>query len=78
MLLTMNCSDSFVDIPPQYSIDSENYFNIQEDYEQAVIAAYDLLQTTYLNSMLEKSLQTTPFAVVKALQTSPVFSKSMI
>ena len=52
IILTVNCSDSFVDISPQYSIDSENYFNISEDYEQAVIAAYDLLQTTYLNNML--------------------------
>lgn len=51
-LFTVKCSDDFVDIPPEYSIDSENYFNIPEDYEQAVIAAYDLLQTTYLNSML--------------------------
>lgn len=51
-ILILGCSDDFVDIPPQYSIDSENYFNIPQDYEQAVIAAYDLLQTTYLNSML--------------------------
>ena len=51
-LFALECSDDFVDIPPEYSIDSENYFNIPEDYEQAVIAAYDLLQTTYLNSML--------------------------
>lgn len=46
------CSDSYVDIPPEYSIDSENYFNVEDDYDQALIAAYDLLQTTYLNAML--------------------------
>ncbi|MGB0367252.1 MAG: RagB/SusD family nutrient uptake outer membrane protein [Flavobacteriaceae bacterium] len=51
-LFSVKCNDDFVDIPPEYSIDSENYFNIPEDYAQAVIAAYDLLQTTYLNSML--------------------------
>lgn len=48
----ISCSDDFVDIQPQYSIDSENYFNVPEDYDQAVVAAYDLLQTTYLNAML--------------------------
>jgi hypothetical protein len=47
-----SCTDEFVNIEPQYSIDSENYFNVPEDYNQAVIAAYDLLQTTYLNAML--------------------------
>ena len=54
LLLTavMGCSDSFVDIPPEYSIDSENYFNVPDDYDQAVTAAYDMLQTTYLNNML--------------------------
>lgn len=54
LLLTavMGCSDSFVDIPPEYSIDSENYFNVPDDYDQAVTAAYDMLQTTFLNNML--------------------------
>lgn len=50
--LVTSCSDSYVEVPPEYSIDSENYFNVEEDYEQAIVAAYDLLQTTYLNSML--------------------------
>ena len=52
-LVTVKCNDDFVNIPPEYSIDSENYFNIPEDYEQAVIAAYDLLQTTYLSMLGE-------------------------
>jgi hypothetical protein len=51
-LFISSCNDSFVDIEPEYSIDSENYFNVPGDYDQALIAAYDLLQTTYLNSML--------------------------
>jgi hypothetical protein len=50
--LCIQCGDDFVNITPEYSIDSENYFNVKEDYEQAVVAAYDLLQTTYLNNML--------------------------
>jgi hypothetical protein len=41
-----------VDRPIEYSIDSENYFNSKSDYDNALIAAYDLLQTTYLNALL--------------------------
>ena len=50
--LATSCSDDFVEIKPRYSIDSENYFNSKEDYEYALVAAYDLLQSTYLNVML--------------------------
>ena len=46
------CQDDFVDRDPVYSIDSENYFNAEADYENALIAAYDMLQSTYLNVML--------------------------
>ena len=46
------CGDDFVDREPVYSIDSENYFNSEDDYNNALIAAYDLLQTTYVNVML--------------------------
>lgn len=50
--LTVSCSDDFVDRKPAYSIDSENYFNSKEDYDLALIAAYDLLQSSYINVML--------------------------
>ncbi|OAV44497.1 RagB/SusD family nutrient uptake outer membrane protein [Lewinella sp. 4G2] len=46
------CEDNFVERAPLYSIDSENYFNAEADYENALIAAYDLLQPSYLNVML--------------------------
>ncbi|MEL7161089.1 MAG: RagB/SusD family nutrient uptake outer membrane protein [Bacteroidota bacterium] len=52
LTFTTACEDEFVNRPPVYSIDSENYFNAEADYENALIAAYDLLQTTYLNVML--------------------------
>jgi hypothetical protein len=29
-----------------YSIDSENYFNSKSDYDNALVAAYDLLQSS--------------------------------
>ena len=47
--LTFSCTDSFVEISPEYSIDSENYFNSEDDYYKALIAVYDILQSTYAN-----------------------------
>ena len=48
---SISCSDDFVDVKPT-SINSEDFFNTQEDYENAIIGAYDLLQSSYLNVML--------------------------
>jgi hypothetical protein len=50
--VTISCSDEFVDPKPEYSIDSENYFNSKADYDQALVATYDLLQSTYANVLL--------------------------
>lgn len=50
--ISVSCSDSFVERDPVYSIDSENYFNSEADYNQALIAAYDLLQASYVNVLL--------------------------
>lgn len=47
-----SCKDEFVEISPEYSIDSENYFNTPDDYYKALIASYDLLQPTYANAIL--------------------------
>lgn len=47
-----SCEDDFISRTPVYSIDSENYFNAEADYENALIAAYDLLQASYLNVMI--------------------------
>ncbi len=52
LMNSTSCSDDFVDRTPEYSIDSENYFNSETDYYNALVAAYDLLQSTYLNAML--------------------------
>ncbi|OMQ13571.1 RagB/SusD family nutrient uptake outer membrane protein [[Flexibacter] sp. ATCC 35103] len=48
----ISCSDDFVSPKPEYSIDSENYFNSKSDYDEALVAAYDLLQSTYANALL--------------------------
>ncbi|MFS4457335.1 RagB/SusD family nutrient uptake outer membrane protein [Maribacter sp. 2304DJ31-5] len=45
------CSDDFVDVD-SFNEDSENFFNSEEDYQSALIAAYDMLHSTYLNVML--------------------------
>ncbi|WP_343765519.1 RagB/SusD family nutrient uptake outer membrane protein [Gangjinia marincola] len=51
LLTTLSCSDDFVDVD-SLNPASDNFFNTEEDYQQALIGAYDLLQTTYLNVML--------------------------
>ena len=43
--------DDFVDVLPEQQ-NSEDFFNSEEDYQNALIAAYDLLQSTYLNVLL--------------------------
>ena len=51
MLALSGCSDDFVyvDSPDE---NSETYFNTPEEYDLALVGAYDLLQSTYLNVML--------------------------
>ena len=50
--LTISCTDDFVERDPEYSIGSENYFNSKEEYNNALIGAYDVLQSTYVNVIL--------------------------
>jgi starch-binding outer membrane protein, SusD/RagB family len=50
--IAISCTDDFVERDPVYAITSENYFNSKEDYQNALVGAYDLLQSTYLNSLL--------------------------
>ena len=45
------CSDDFVNVDSEDQ-NSENFFNSEEDYQAALVAAYDLLQSTYINVML--------------------------
>jgi starch-binding outer membrane protein, SusD/RagB family len=60
--MTSSCSDDFVDRPVEYSIDSENYFNSKSDYDNAVIAAYDLLQSTFINVLMGEIASDNTFA----------------
>jgi hypothetical protein len=45
------CSEDYVDVVSE-DANSENFFNSQDDYENALIAAYDMLQSSYINVML--------------------------
>lgn len=48
LFLAVGCDD-FTEIEPEYTIDADNYFKSEADYEKALIGAYDLLQTSYLS-----------------------------
>jgi hypothetical protein len=46
-----SCSDDFVDVKSNAK-NSEDFFKTEQDYQDALVGAYDLLQSTYLNVML--------------------------
>ncbi|MDI6047592.1 RagB/SusD family nutrient uptake outer membrane protein [Flavobacterium yafengii] len=73
--VTISCSDDFVDRPIEYSIDSENYFNSKSDYDNALIAAYDLLQTTYLNALLGEIASDNTLAGGESQSDTPGFQQ---
>lgn len=50
--VNLSCSDDFIDRDIVYQITSDDYFNSEEEYNYALIAAYDLLQATYVNVIL--------------------------
>ncbi|GAA4238295.1 RagB/SusD family nutrient uptake outer membrane protein [Postechiella marina] len=52
VLATNACGDDYLEEVDRYSIDSESYFNSETDYYNALVGAYDLLQSTYLNVIL--------------------------
>jgi hypothetical protein len=47
----IGCSDDFVDVNSEDE-NSETFFNSEQDYQDALIGAYDLLQSSYINVML--------------------------
>jgi hypothetical protein len=52
LVMSFGCSEDYLDKTEEYSIDSENYFNSKEDYNNALIGVYDILQSTYVNVLL--------------------------
>lgn len=51
LTFTLSCED-IVDIDPEYTLSADTFFNNEAEYEQALIGAYDLLQTSYLTLWL--------------------------
>ena len=50
--MSVGSCENFLDVQPRYVQDAENYFNQPSDYEMALTAAYDLLQTSYLTQWI--------------------------
>lgn len=50
--VSISCSDNFAERDIVYDITSDNYFNSADDYNMALIAAYDLLHASYVNVIL--------------------------
>ncbi len=51
-VVTVSCSEEFINEEAPFSIDSENYFNSEKDYYNALVAAYDMLHSSYVNVLL--------------------------
>lgn len=51
LVVFIGCSDDFVDVNSEDE-NSETFFNSEQDYQDALIGAYDLLQSSYINVML--------------------------
>jgi len=47
-----SCTDDFLEEVDRYNIDSETYFNSEDDYYMALIGAYDMLQSTSINVLM--------------------------
>ena len=45
VLIMLSCSDDFVDVEAPFE-NSEEFFNSEQDYQDALVAAYDYLQST--------------------------------
>ena len=52
-LFTINgCSDEYLENTKVYAEDSESFFNSEADYYNALVAAYDPLQSTFINVLM--------------------------
>ena len=52
IMIGQSCSESFLEVDPQFQVSSETFFNSEDDYQQALIGAYDMLQSSYINVMM--------------------------
>jgi len=47
--LSLYSCKKFLSVDPPYAQDAENYFKTPEDYERALVGAYDMLQTSFMS-----------------------------
>jgi hypothetical protein len=52
VLTTGTACEKFLDVGPEFQQDAENYFQSQQDYELALIGAYDLLQASFITQWI--------------------------
>jgi len=54
VLITLAACDEFTEVEP-IGPNADNFFNSEEEYEAALIGAYDLLQGTFWNNLIAVS-----------------------
>ncbi|UAM99171.1 RagB/SusD family nutrient uptake outer membrane protein [Polaribacter litorisediminis] len=52
LFVITSCSDEYLDNSKLYAEDSESFFNSETDYYNALVAAYDPLQSSYINVLM--------------------------
>jgi len=73
--LTTSCGDDFVDAGVPYSQDSGNYFNSKQNYEDALIGVYDILQSSYVNVLLGEIASDNTYAGGESATDVPGFQQ---
>jgi hypothetical protein len=48
-IATLPSCEKFLSVDPPYAQDAENFFQTPEDYERALVGAYDLLQSSFIS-----------------------------
>ena len=48
-IVTLPSCEKFLSVDPPYAQDAENFFQTQEDFERALVGAYDLLQSSFVS-----------------------------
>jgi hypothetical protein len=52
LFIVNGCSDDYLDNTKVFAEDSESFFNSEADYYNALVAAYDPLQSSYINVLM--------------------------
>lgn len=47
-----SCTSDYTDVEPPFQVNSDSFFQSEQDYRNALVGAYDILQSTYTNVIL--------------------------